>query len=75
MNLKWVVDGVSNHNALWPFCHGCSNIFILACRIYIRGDFAQHKVCSCSLCREYRIQLYAIVGLVKQLADVGTALS
>ena len=73
MNLKWMIDGVSNHNPLWPFCF--PNTFILMCRIYIRADSAQHKVCSCSLCREHRIQGYVIVGLIKQLADVGTALS
>jgi hypothetical protein len=73
MNLKWMIDGVSNHNLLWPFC--CPNILILTCRTYIRGDSAQPKVCRCSLCRGYRLRAYVNLGLIKQLADVGTALS
>jgi hypothetical protein len=73
MNMKWMVDGVSNHNPLRPFC--CPNILILTCRIYIRGDSAQHKVYPYSFCREHCLQAYVVVGLIKQLADVGTALS
>ncbi len=72
MNLKWMIDGVSNYNPLLPFV---SQHLDGTRRMYIREDSAQHKVCPSSLLKEYRIQTHAIVGLIKQLADVGTALS
>lgn len=33
MNLKWMIDGVSNCNPLWPFC--CPNI----CFLYVEYTF------------------------------------
>jgi hypothetical protein len=46
------------------------------CRIYIGGHSAQHKVPVFALQgTPQTIEAYAIVGLIKQLADVGTALS
>jgi hypothetical protein len=73
MNLKWMIDGVSHDSPTFPFC--ALKPTIGTCRSYIVGHSAQRKVCTFSLRHECRVQTCAVIGLIKQLADVGTALS
>ena len=72
MNLKWVVDGVSNYSPLFYIYAPTPQLAYLECAI---GAILHGTRYVLSLCNECRSQTTAIIGLIKQLADVGTALS
>jgi len=72
MNLKWVIDGVSDRIPSFPFCISTSQ---LARQNVHPGAFCTAQGMHAFAPQEMSRETYAVVGLIKQLADVGTALS
>jgi hypothetical protein len=73
MNIKWVVDGVSDYCLYVSFSVLRSGLAFF--RLYVREDSAQHRVCVPSPSMKCPVRTLVAIGLIKQLADVGTALS
>ena len=72
MNIKWVVDGVSDYTS---FLSCVSTSRLARAERTSWGILRNTRHARLHPPGRCRVQTYIIVGLIKQLADVGTALS